>query len=96
MAQSMSKEQVFKSIEETVNSTPTFQKEKEALAREHQIVQDRKVAEKTAQLEQLKTSGREPISIHELDERNAILNKEPRVAPITHVPEAQKNINLNK
>jgi hypothetical protein len=54
------------------------------------------VAEKTAQLEQLKTSGREPISIHELDERNAILNKEPRVAPITHVPEAQKNINLNK
>lgn len=90
MAQSMSKEQVFKSIEETVNSTPTFQKEKEALAREHQIIQDKKVAEKTAQLEQLRTSGREPFSIPELDERKTIVNQEPRS------PQIQSNLDLNK
>ena len=67
-----------------------FQKEKEALAREHQIIQDRKVAEETAQLEQLKTSGREPLSIPELDERKNILNTEPRS------PQMNPNMDLHK
>lgn len=96
MAQSMSKEQVFKSIEETVNGTPTFQKEKEALAREHQIIQDRKVAEETAQLEQLKTSGREPLSIPDLDERKNILNTEPRSPQINPNMDLHKNKTLQQ
>ena len=93
MAESMSKEQVFKSIEKTVNDTPDFKKEKEALAREHQVVQDKKLAEKMQELEQIKTSGREPISIPELDARKEILGGD-RVKPIT--PSAQKKKDIIK
>ncbi|MBQ5930080.1 MAG: hypothetical protein IIX02_04735, partial [Clostridia bacterium] len=92
----MSKEEVFKSIGAKMNSSPTFQAEKDALAKEHQIVQDRVVAEKTAKLEELKAKDREPISIPALDERNAILKQEPRVKPVQPTSQVHRNLNLNQ
>ena len=92
----MSKEEVFKSIGAKMNATLTFQAEKDALAKEHQTVQDRVVAEKVAKLEDLKAKDREPISIPALDERKVILNQEPRVKPVQPVVEVQRNLNLNQ
>lgn len=92
MANSMSKEQIFKSVETRMNYAVGFKAEKLDFQKQHQIVQDREVARKTAELESLKAKGREPISINELDERKAILTAQPKSKPI--VPDTQKQLAL--
>jgi uracil-DNA glycosylase len=54
------------------------------------------LAEKKATLEKLRTEGREPITIPNLDERKAILNDKPRVPPINPEKQLQQNLALNQ
>lgn len=96
LANYMSKEQIFKSVENSMDRTLGFKDEKTALAQEHQIVQDRELARKMSELENLKAKDREPISIPSLDERRIILNQEPRVKPIVPVMQVEKNLSANK
>ena len=96
VAKRMSKEEVFKSIRVRMNNAPNFKLEKRELEQEHQIVQDRVVAEKTAKLDGLKAKDKEPISIPELDERKAIINAMPRVPKINMVAEAKKDLKLGQ
>lgn len=96
MAGSMSKEEVFKSISAKMNGSAMFKEQKESLAREHQVVQDRILAEKTAKLEELKAKDKEPISIPSLDEKKAILNQQPRVPMIQPHAVSQRKLAINQ
>lgn len=93
MAESMSKEKIFKSVEKRMDYALDFKTEKLAFEKEHQTVQDRELARKVSDLENLKAKDREPITIPGLDERKLILTQEPRVKPI--VPVAQQQLSLN-
>ena len=95
MSKYMSKEEAYTSIGQKIYSTPGFQEEKKELEREHQIVKDEVIAKKTAELEEWKAKGKEPTTIHELDEREKILNEKPRVKPIPKPQQLQQNLNLN-
>ena len=79
-----------------MNNVPSFKDEKNSIEKEHKIVQDRILAEKKAMLEKLRTEGREPITIPNLDERKAILNDKPRVPPINPEKQLQQNLALNQ
>jgi hypothetical protein len=96
LARSMTKEQVFKSVEKRMEYALGFKAEKMSFEKEHKVVQDKETARKAAELEDLKAKGKEPISIPSLDERKNILEQQPRVEPI--VPAVQKNpvLNANK
>jgi glutamate synthase domain-containing protein 3 len=96
MANSMSKEQIFKSVEERMSYGLDFKVEKLAFEKENKIVCDREVERKSNELEALKAKDKEPISIHELDERKAILNQQPRVEPIVPTLQAQRNLSVNQ
>lgn len=96
LATYMSKEKVFKGIETRRGLVSSFKDEKLALEKEHQIVQDREVAKKVSALENLKASGREPISIPKLDERRIILFQEPRTKPVVPGAQLQPDLNKNK
>ena len=96
VAKRMSKEEVFKAIRVRMNNAPSFKLEKRELEQEHQIVQDKVVAEKTAKLDALKAKDKEPITIPELDERKAIINSMPRVPKINVVAEVKKDLKLEQ
>ena len=89
----MAKEQVFKSIEKTVEESPNFKEAKENLDREHKAIQDKIAADKQAELDRFRGEGREPIVIEQLDERKAILSGQ-RVPKIQPVQQLQQNLNL--
>lgn len=96
MAAKMSKEEIFKSVGEKMNSSLNFKEEKAKLSTEHQIVQDRLVAEKMAKLEELKRKDREPCPITELDERKAILNQGQLVPPIVPPAQTQRKLSIKQ
>ena len=96
LSNQMSKEQIFKSVEAKLDYSFGFEKEKTALEKEHQIVQDRETAKKVQALESLKAADREPISIPEIDERKAILNQKPRVEPIVPTTQLQRDLSINQ
>ena len=48
------------------------------------------------ELENLKALDKEPMSIPELDERNAILHHKPRVQPIVPAAQVKPILNANK
>ena len=95
MANSMSKEQIFKSVETRMDYALGFKAEKLAFEKEHKIVQDREVARKVSELESLKAKDKEPMSISDLDERKIILTQEPRVKPIVPVEQKQLALSVN-
>jgi DNA mismatch repair protein MutL len=64
-----------------------FKAEKLDFEKEHKIVQDKELERKERELESLKAKDKEPITVHELDERKLILNQQPRVKPIVPVVE---------
>lgn len=96
LANSMSKEQIFKSIETRMDYALGFKAEKLAFEKEHQIVQDRELARKVSELESLRAKDKEPMSIPELDEREVILTQEPRVKPIAPVEQKQPTLSVNQ
>jgi hypothetical protein len=96
IANQMSKEEIFKSIEREMDHSLGFKEEKNALEKEHQIVQDREVAKKVESLENLKAKDKEPFSIHELDERKAILTQGPMVPPIIPPAQVQQNLSIKQ
>lgn len=96
LASSMSKEEIFKSVETRMGYSLSFNAEKIGFEKEHQIVQDRELARKMGELESLKALDKEPMSIPELDERNAILHHKPRVEPIVPAAQVQPMLQTNK
>ena len=94
IANTMTKEQIFKSIEKKRDYTLGFSTEKLSFEKEHKYVQDREMARRQEELEKLKAAGKEPISISELDERKLIVNQGPRVKPIVPVAQPQQNLSV--
>ena len=92
MAKSMSKEEIFKSIEKKANSVPSFEEEKNAFAREHTNVQDKIKAEKQVALDKLKKEDREPIVVDSENERKRIVSQKPRVQPVENAPNLQQSL----
>ncbi len=92
MAKKMGKENVFKSMEKSINSSLGEKKEKEVFDKEHKAIKDKVKAEKQAELNELKKLDREPISIKSLDERKLILFQEPRVKPIKPPVQLQQSL----
>ena len=92
MAQKMGKENVFKSMEKSINSSLGEKKEKEVFDKDHKEIKDKIKAEKEAELNNLKKLDREPISIKSLDERKLILFQEPRVKPIKPPVQLQQSL----
>ena len=92
MAKKMGKENVFKTMEKSINSSLGEKKEKEEFDKEHKAIRDKVKAEKQAELNELKKLDREPISIKSLDERKLILFQEPRVKPVKP-PVKQQQLN---
>ena len=92
MAKSMSKEEIFKSIEKKANNVPFFQEEKENFAREHTNVQNKIKAEKQVALDKLKKEDREPIVVSSEDERARILSQKPRVKPVQNTLNLQQQL----
>lgn len=92
MAKSMSKEEIFKSIEKKANNVPSFQEEKENFAREHTNVQNKIKAEKQVALDKLKKEDREPIVVSSEDERKRIVSQKPRVQPVENAPNLQQSL----
>ena len=93
LAGMMKKEQVFKAIEKRMDYSIGFKAEKLDFEKEHKVVRDKEIEQKTNELKRLKEMDKEPISIPELDERRRILNQQPRVKPV--VPVAQQQLALN-
>lgn len=96
LADTMKKEQVFKSIEKRMDYSIGFKAEKLDFEKEHKIVQDKELDRKARELESLKAKDKEPIIVHELDERKLILNQQPRVKPIVPVAQLNPVLNANK
>ena len=96
LANSMSKEQVFKAVERRMEYSYDFKTEKLAFEKDHKTVQDREVAKRLSELEALKAKDKEPISIPQLDERKLILTSQPRVKPIIPSAEKQRNLSINQ
>ena len=92
MAKSMSKEEIFKSIEKKANSVPSFEEEKNAFAREHTNLQDKIKAEKQVALDKLKKEDREPIVVESENERKRIVSQQPRVQPVENAPNLQQSL----
>ena len=92
MAKSMSKEEIFKSIEKKANSVPSFEEEKNAFAREHTNMQDKIKAEKQVALDKLKKEDREPIVVDSENERKRIVSQKPRVQPVENAPNLQQSL----
>ena len=95
LASAMSKEKIFKSIETRMDYSLGYKAEKMSFEKEHQIVQDREIARKKDEIEKLKALDKEPISIHELDERKLIVHGQPRVKPIVPAPNKQLSLQQN-
>jgi hypothetical protein len=91
----MSTEEVFKGIGVRMTCLPTFKEEKRGLEEEHQAVRDQIVSEKLTQLEELRAKDREPISIPQLNEKDVILNQEPRSQPVQAPVQPQQTLSLN-
>ena len=96
MANSLYKEKIFRTIQDSVGAPPNFEAEKESLNKKHQEVKEEIRAEKQKMLDKLRTEGREPISIPALDERKTILYQKPRVQQIKSPAQTQKNLNLEQ
>lgn len=96
LAKSMSKEQIFKSVEQRMDYSIGVKAEKLSFEKEHKVVQDKEIARKTAELESLKAKDKEPMSIPELDERKIILGQQPRVKPIAPSAQLKPELNINK
>lgn len=92
MAKSMSKEEIFKSIEKKANSVPSFEEEKNAFAREHTNMQDKIKAEKQVALDKLKKEDREPIVVDSENERKRIVSQKPRVQPVENALNLQQSL----
>ena len=96
LANSMSKEQVFKAVERRMEYSYDFKTETLAFEKDHKAVQDREVAKRLSELEALKAKDKEPISIPQLDERKLILTSQPRVKPIVPSADKQRNLSINQ
>ena len=96
MADYMSKEKVFNSIETRMGYALGFSTEKFSFEKEHKQVHDREIARKTSELEELKSTGKEPYPIKELDEKQTILNQQPRSKQISLEQQKQPQLNVDK
>ena len=96
MGKMMSKEQVFKSIEQRMDYSIGANAEKMSFEKEHKDLKEREKARKISELEALKAKDREPITIPNLDERKAIVNASPKVPPIQANVITNPNLNINK
>jgi hypothetical protein len=96
MGKMMSKEQVFKSIEQRMDYSIGVNAEKMSFEKEHKELKEREKARKISELEALKAKDREPITIPNLDERKAIVNASPKVPPIKAPVINNPNLNINK
>ena len=96
MANSLYKEKIFRTIQDSVGTLHNFETEKDMLNKKHQEVKEGIRAEKQKMLDKLRAEDREPISIPALDERKTILHQKPRVQQIKPPAQMQKNLNLEQ
>lgn len=74
----MSKDNVLQSMQKVMSESLDFKKTKERLDKEHEFVRDRAQKQRQEDLDKLIASGREPLNIEALNEKNAIVNAQPR------------------
>lgn len=94
-SQKMSKEAIFQSMNKAVEDVADFEHSKLQLNNEHKRVKEAERQRKTEELEQMRSQGREPIQIPELDERKRIVNEGPKSKPVIMQQQLQQSKALN-